>query len=96
MTELVGQPLDVVWLHSRRVIDHVVVSWSNSSLSNRLADKKEVKPGRKEQGTRYQCENNLYTPTLAETHSLKCLLKYQTKLNSVSQEEVKLQSHRCS
>ena len=46
MGQLVGQPLEVIWFEATCVIHYIVVGWSNSSLSDRLANQKEVIPAK--------------------------------------------------
>lgn len=44
VSELVGQALKVVWCQPGAVLNHVVMGWRHRSLTDRLADKKEVIP----------------------------------------------------
>ena len=44
MAHLVGQPLKVVWLQTRRVTDHIEVSGCDGPLTDTLAHNKKVIP----------------------------------------------------
>ena len=46
VSQLVCQALKVVWCQPGAVLNHVVMGWRHCSLTNWLADKKEVIPGK--------------------------------------------------
>ena len=54
VSQLVCQALEVVWCQPGAVLNHVVMGWRHCSLTNRLADKKEVIPRNGKKKNKYE------------------------------------------
>ena len=89
VTELVGQPLEVVGFESRGVGDDVVVRRSHRALTDTLAHKEEVIPSTREKGGKTVIYPSKWLHTLVQNctqrigSTERCLLHTSFPLNSL-------------